>query len=56
MLNSDQLILARSLRKKLSGNVPQEILDNLADEDLLHQYELKRVADLKKFNVKKGSK
>jgi hypothetical protein len=53
MVNSDQLVLARSLRKRLAGNVPQEILDNLADEDLLHQYELKRVMDLKRLNEKK---
>jgi hypothetical protein len=56
MLNSDQKVLARSLRKRLTGNVPQEILDNLSDEELLHQYDLKRVADLKKFNEKKGAK
>lgn len=50
MLNSEQVTLARSLRRKLTGNVPQEILDNLSDEDLLHQWQQKMVADLRKLN------
>jgi len=56
MLNSDQLILARSLRKRFTGNVPQEILDRLSDEELLNQYEMQRVGDLKRVNEKKAKR
>jgi hypothetical protein len=49
-MNAEQKLLARGIRKKLTGSVPQNILDRLSDDELVHQYELKSVADLKRFN------
>jgi hypothetical protein len=49
-MNAEQKLLARGIRKKLTGCVPQALLDRLSDDELVHQYELKRVADLKRFN------
>jgi hypothetical protein len=49
-MNAEQKLLARGIRKKLTASVPQAILDRLSDDELVHQYGLKRVADLKRFN------
>jgi hypothetical protein len=49
-MNPEQKLLAREIRKKLTGSVPEAILDRLSDDDLVHQYELKNVADMKRFN------
>jgi hypothetical protein len=49
-MNAEQKLLARGIREKLTASVPQAILDRISDDELVHQYELKRVADLKRFN------
>jgi hypothetical protein len=41
---------SRGIRETLAGSVPQAILDRPSDDELVQQYELKRVAVLKRFD------